>query len=68
MDQEDDEFEEEFLSQEDPSILHFLLASGDQVLSQVSLPLYLPMHVTSQVQPHQCRYMRFRRLAVRCAC
>lgn len=31
VDVEDQEFEEEFLSQEDPSMLHFLLASGEQV-------------------------------------
>ena len=31
MDVEDQEFEEEFLSQEDPSMLHFLLASGEEV-------------------------------------
>lgn len=29
LDAEDDEFSEEFLSERDPSILHFLLASGD---------------------------------------
>ena len=34
MEVEDAEFEEEFLSQEDPSMLHFLLASGEQVSSQ----------------------------------
>ena len=28
---EDQEFEEEFVGKQDPSILHFLLASGDQV-------------------------------------
>lgn len=28
---EDQEFEEEFLGQEDPSMLHFLLASGEEV-------------------------------------
>lgn len=32
VDTEDKEFEEEFLSQEDPSMLHFLLASGEEVL------------------------------------
>lgn len=31
VDVEDQEFEEEFLSQEDPSMLHFLLASGEEV-------------------------------------
>ena len=30
MDEEDAEFVEEFLSAADPSILHFLLASGEQ--------------------------------------
>ena len=30
VDVEDQEFEEEFLSQEDPSMLHFLLASGEE--------------------------------------
>ena len=31
VEEEDDEFVEEFLSAADPSILHFLLASGEQV-------------------------------------
>lgn len=31
VDVEDQEFEEEFLSKEDPSMLHFLLASGEEV-------------------------------------
>lgn len=31
FDEEDQEFGEDFLSDEDPSILHFLLASGDEV-------------------------------------
>ena len=31
MEAEDKQFEEEFLSNDDPSILHFLLASGDEV-------------------------------------
>ena len=31
FDEEDQDFEEEFLSERDPSILHFLLASGDEV-------------------------------------
>eukprot|EP00897_Mesotaenium_endlicherianum_P006369 jgi/Mesen1/5760/ME000292S04845 len=32
--EEDDEFHEEYVSKRDPSILHFLLASGDEVSSQ----------------------------------
>lgn len=31
FDEEDQEFGEDFLSDEDPSILHFLLAGGDEV-------------------------------------
>jgi hypothetical protein len=31
VDEEDKEFGEDFLSDEDPSILHFLLAGGDEV-------------------------------------
>ena len=31
IDEEDKEFGEDFLSDEDPSILHFLLAGGDEV-------------------------------------
>ena len=31
FDEEDQDFGEEFLSERDPSILHFLLASGDEV-------------------------------------
>lgn len=31
MDEEDQEFQEEFLGDKDPSILHFLLASGEEV-------------------------------------
>ena len=34
MEDEGEEFEEEFLSNADPSILHFLLASGDQISSK----------------------------------
>eukprot|EP00879_Flechtneria_rotunda_P004614 GHRR01004870.1.p1 GENE.GHRR01004870.1~~GHRR01004870.1.p1 ORF type:complete len:511 (+),score=151.20 GHRR01004870.1:254-1786(+) len=34
VDEEDQEFEEEFLSEQDPSILHFLLASGDEISSK----------------------------------
>ncbi|XP_002971637.2 protein LUTEIN DEFICIENT 5, chloroplastic [Selaginella moellendorffii] len=34
VDQEDDLFHEEYVSDRDPSILHFLLASGDEVSSQ----------------------------------
>ncbi len=30
FDEEDQDFGEEFLSERDPSILHFLLASGDE--------------------------------------
>ena len=45
VEEEDDEFVEEFLSAADPSILHFLLASGEQVrpprLGQLSC-LHLP--------------------------
>ena len=31
---EDEEFEEEFVGSVDPSILHFLLASGDRISSK----------------------------------
>lgn len=31
FDEEDQEFGEDYLSDKDPSILHFLLASGDEV-------------------------------------
>ncbi|KAK9917377.1 hypothetical protein WJX75_003717 [Coccomyxa subellipsoidea] len=34
FDEEDQEFGEDFLSDEDPSILHFLLASGDEITSK----------------------------------
>ena len=34
VDTNDEQFEEEFLSAKDPSILHFLLASGDQISSK----------------------------------
>jgi beta-ring hydroxylase len=34
VEDEDAEFEEEFLSEADPSILHFLLASGDNISSK----------------------------------
>ena len=34
VDREDLEFTEEFLSNEDPSILHFLVASGDDITSK----------------------------------
>lgn len=34
MDAEDKVFEEEFLSERDPSILHFLIASGDEISSK----------------------------------
>ena len=37
VEREDKEFEEEFLSNDDPSILHFLLASGEQVCGPLSL-------------------------------
>lgn len=34
VEEEDEEFVEEFLSRADPSILHFLIASGDQITSR----------------------------------
>ncbi|CAK0785609.1 hypothetical protein CVIRNUC_008820 [Coccomyxa viridis] len=34
FDEEDQEFGEDFLSEEDPSILHFLLAGGDEITSK----------------------------------
>jgi cytochrome P450 len=34
VDEEDKEWEEEFLSEKDPSILHFLIASGDDITSK----------------------------------
>ncbi|KAG6556322.1 hypothetical protein Mapa_002265 [Marchantia paleacea] len=34
VEEEDDEFHEEYISERDPSILHFLLASGDEVTSK----------------------------------
>ncbi len=34
VEEEDEEFVEEFLSKADPSILHFLLASGKRSISQ----------------------------------
>ncbi len=34
VEEEDVEFGEEFLSERDPSILHFLLASGDEISSK----------------------------------
>lgn len=34
VEEEDEEFVEEFLSKADPSILHFLIASGDQITSK----------------------------------
>jgi beta-ring hydroxylase len=34
VDEEDAEFVEEFLSEADPSILHFLIASGDEITSK----------------------------------
>ncbi len=34
VEEEDEEFEEEFVGSVDPSILHFLLASGDRISSK----------------------------------
>lgn len=34
VDKEDKEWEEEFLNERDPSILHFLVASGDDISSK----------------------------------
>ena len=42
VDVEDQEFGEEFLSQEDPSMLHFLLASGEEV--KIPLPSLRTSH------------------------
>ena len=42
---EDQEFEEEFLSQEDPSMLHFLLASGEE-----ASPPYNAQHIHRATQ------------------
>lgn len=36
VEEEDQEFVEEFVGKKDPSILHFLLASGDQVTPSCS--------------------------------
>ena len=41
MEEEDAEFVEEFLSAADPSILHFLLASGEEARAPLSLALLL---------------------------
>ena len=41
VEEEDDEFVEEFLSAADPSILHFLLASGEQVRPPALCPAYM---------------------------
>ena len=37
---EDAEFEEEFLSKDDPSILHFLLAAGDEACPPVLMVVF----------------------------
>lgn len=42
VEKEDKEFEEEFLSKADPSIMHFLLASGEQVRAAMLLS---PFHM-----------------------
>ena len=42
FDEEDQEFGEDFLSEEDPSILHFLLAGGDEVRTAASVVLLHP--------------------------
>ena len=41
MEEEDEEFEEEFVGSVDPSILHFLLASGDRISSKQARALRL---------------------------
>ena len=41
VEEEDQEFVEEFVGKKDPSILHFLLASGDQVNLFFKCNLYL---------------------------
>lgn len=43
VEEEDQEFVEEFVGKRDPSILHFLLASGDQVILVM---------IAITVQPH----------------
>ena len=44
VEEEDQEFVEEFVGKKDPSILHFLLASGDQVTSRCKFEsLQLPI-------------------------
>jgi len=35
VEQEELQFHEEYMNEQDPSILHFLLASGDDVLSHL---------------------------------
>ena len=39
VEEEDQEFVEEFVGKKDPSILHFLLASGDQVMQLTEMLL-----------------------------
>ena len=39
VDEEDQEFQEEFLGDKDPSILHFLLASGEEVQTRHDIHL-----------------------------
>ena len=46
FDEEDQEFGEDFLSEEDPSILHFLLAGGDEVCIAASVVSLLPSCLT----------------------
>ena len=48
VEEEDQEFVEEFVGRQDPSILHFLLASGDQVPADIiPTPLTAVKHCTS---------------------
>ena len=42
VEEEDEVFEEEFVGSVDPSILHFLLASGDRISSKQVRPMSKP--------------------------
>jgi beta-ring hydroxylase len=42
VDEEDPQFHEEYMNEQDPSILHFLLASGDDVCNLLIKCLLIP--------------------------
>ena len=65
VEEEDQEFVEEFVGKKDPSILHFLLASGDQVIRGCSSDGQL--HSIDSIASHRMKQCAYVEASAHCA-